>query len=127
MEKSLKHCKTQVKQAFLSLKNSLKNSCFLASKTALFGSQNTLKTTLFCLLPDTGRTRKMLWAQMASSFQTDPQISRLEFFETDFQTVWGFKKAENVNKNNVFETVFEFQKSDSQNQFQNKCFVSFKK
>jgi len=47
MEKSLKHCKTHVKQAFLSLKNSLKNSCFLASKTALFGSQNSLKTTLF--------------------------------------------------------------------------------
>jgi len=39
MEKSLKHCKTQVKQAFLSLKNSLKNNCFLASKTTLFGSQ----------------------------------------------------------------------------------------
>ena len=64
---------------------------------------------------------------MASSFQTDPQISRLEFFETDFQTVWGFKKAENVNKNNVFETVFEFQKSDSQKQFQKKCLVSFNK
>ena len=30
----------------------------------------------------------MLWAQMASSFQTDPQISRLELFETDFQAVW---------------------------------------
>ena len=64
---------------------------------------------------------------MASSFQTDPQISRLEFVETDFQTVWGFKKAENVNKNNVFETVFEFQKSDSQKQFRKKCLVSFTK
>jgi hypothetical protein len=47
MGKSLKHCETHVKQAFLSLKNSLKNSCFLVSKTALFGSQNSLKTTLF--------------------------------------------------------------------------------
>ena len=39
--------KTKVKQAFLSFKNSLKKSCFLASKTALFGSQNSLKTILF--------------------------------------------------------------------------------
>ena len=46
-ETSLKHRKTYVKQAFVSLKNSLTNSCFLASKTTLFGFQNSLKTTLF--------------------------------------------------------------------------------
>ena len=46
----------------------------------------------------------MLWAQTASSFQTDLQISRLEFFETDFQPVWVSKnKMEAVGGLNTLD------------------------